>query len=227
MPLDAQLDQISSDLRTILWAVAFVFGSSVVVCWALIKRWTTGRRMTALSEWTGEHGFAIRRAARVSVTPAIAAAKETLLPVISLTDATTRLIQLDTPGKSTENAIRWNVLSRSIEATWPPTALRPVNAERTFVDLFQLESFPVLGAGERFLVCGADKPAARILAKSSVRGLLPADVGLILHGNELLLDFTGRPFDEIEFGRMIAVVDQVAGKLPALSPSPPSGRGQG
>lgn len=217
MPLDAQLDQLSSDLRTILWAVAFVFGASVIVCWALIKRWTTGRRMTALSEWAGGHGFAIRRAERVSLTPAVSAAKEPFLPVISLADATTRLIQLDSPGKSTENVIHWNVLSRSIETTWPPTALRPVNADRSFTDLYPLERFPVLGAGERFLVCGADKTAARILAKSSVRGLLPADVGLILHGNELLLDFTARPFDEIEFGRMIAVVDQVTGKLPALT----------
>jgi hypothetical protein len=75
----------------------------------------------------------------------------------------------------------------------------------------------VLGAGERYLVVGVDKSAARVLARSSIRGLLPADVGLLLHGRELLLDFSTRRFDEIEFGRMIALADQLVANLPAIA----------
>ena len=34
-------------------------------------------------------------------------------------------------------------------------------------------------------------------------------IGLLLHGEYLLLDFSERPFDPIEFGRMLAVADQL------------------
>jgi hypothetical protein len=46
---------------------------------------------------------------------------------------------------------------------------------------------------------GQDPVAARRLAASSLRTLLPKDVGLLLSGKHLLLDFSTRPFDTIEF----------------------------
>jgi len=51
-----------------------------------------------------------------------------------------------------------------------------------------------------------------------LRSLLPPDVGLLLHGRHLVLDFSDRPFDAIEFGRMLALADQLAARLPV----PPS-----
>ena len=45
-------------------------------------------------------------------------------------------------------------------------------------------------------------------------GLLPADVGLLLYGPRLVLDFSGRPFDTIEFERMIVVAKQIVDHLP-------------
>ncbi len=38
--------------------------------------------------------------------------------------------------------------------------------------------------------------------------------GPLLWGNWLVLDFTKRPFDPVEFGRMLALAEQVAGMLP-------------
>ncbi|HEX8911338.1 MAG TPA: hypothetical protein VF796_03185, partial [Humisphaera sp.] len=55
---------------------------------------------------------------------------------------------------------------------------------------------------------------ATTLATSSVRGLLPPDVGLLLVGRHLVLEFSDRPFDAIEFNRMIAVAGQVVAHLP-------------
>ena len=37
---------------------------------------------------------------------------------------------------------------------------------------------------------------------------------LLLHGNRLILDFTSRPFDELEFGRVIAQANSVLAHLP-------------
>jgi hypothetical protein len=71
-----------------------------------------------------------------------------------------------------------------------------------------------MGDVTRFVVFGSDSHAARILSKSEARALLPPDIGLILHGQHLVLDFSARPFDGIELGRMVALADQLAGHLP-------------
>ena len=56
---------------------------------------------------------------------------------------------------------------------------------------------------------GTEPTAARDLARSTLMALLPPDLGLLLVGRHLLLDFSARPFDPIEFGRMIALADQL------------------
>lgn len=211
MLADANLDQLQSELRIILLAILLVLAASGAVTWALIARWTSRRRWVALSDWTRANGFRLHRPDRIELTPAVRSASRPLQGVLSLTRGNTNIIQADSDDR------RWNLLARRITAPWPGTALRPVAQQHSIVDLFALESFPVLGAGERFLVCGQDKPSARILARSSIRGLLPKDIGLLLHGRELLLDFSSRPFDEIEFGRMIALADQLVANLPSLT----------
>ena len=62
---------------------------------------------------------------------------------------------------------------------------------------------------------GTDSAAARVVSKSMLRSLLPADLGLLLHGRRLVLDFSDRPFDAIEFGRMLALADQLVTRMPA------------
>src|SRR5205823_5115492 len=98
---------------------------------------------------------------------------------------------------------------------WPATGLRPRACASSVLDLFpQLGSFPSLLSPERFVIFGVDPAAARRVAKSSLSALLPPDVGLLLHGSSLVLDFTARPFDAMELSRMCALVDQLVAHLP-------------
>jgi hypothetical protein len=123
----------------------------------------------------------------------------------------------DTPGGA--EAMRqsyWHVLVRRIESDWPTTALRPTGAQASLVDLYSLSSFPLMGQTQRFVVFGTDSAPARRVSKSSLRTLLPPDIPLLLHGRYLLLDFSSRPFDPIEFDRMTALADQLAQHLPLL-----------
>jgi hypothetical protein len=70
---------------------------------------------------------------------------------------------------------------------------------------------------ERFTLHGLDPRAARKLNESPVRGLLPVDLPLILLDEWLLLEFTDRPFDPIEFDRLIAIARQAATQLPTIA----------
>ncbi len=90
----------------------------------------------------------------------------------------------------------------------------PAEAGVSVVDLFSLTPFPTLGDPDRLLVCGTDPSAARAVADSFVVALLPPDVGLLLHGRGMALDFSSRPFNVIEFNRMLALMDQIAEHLP-------------
>jgi hypothetical protein len=92
----------------------------------------------------------------------------------------------------------------------PQAGLRPAGQKSSLIDLLPLSQFASLTLGERFVVHALDSSAARNLADAPILGLLPPDVGLILLENEILLEFSSRPFDPIEFGRMIGLADQVA-----------------
>ena len=130
---------------------------------------------------------------------------------------------MDTPADVVKGGLdrsqRWNVLVRQIEADWPSTALRPSAHERSLVDLFALASFPALLSSERFTVHGAESAAARAVVASMLMALLPQDLGLILHGRTLIVDFSTPPFDGIELSRIVSLSDQLATHLPALRKS--------
>jgi hypothetical protein len=114
------------------------------------------------------------------------------------------------------HVMMWNVLIRQVEANWPPTALRPTAKDHSLLDLFSLASYPSMIASERFVIFGADSAAARALSKSSLPALLPPDVGLLLHGRNMVLDFSDRPFDTLEFDRMLALANSLVSHLPSL-----------
>jgi hypothetical protein len=137
-------------------------------------------------------------------------------PLFLLADRRTSLAQLQTSGPliSSTTPAQWNVLVRKIGTAWPPTGLRPAHNPTSLLDVLGLGSFPLLLPPERFVAFGADSQAAKMLAHSSVAALLPADVGFLLHGQSLILDFSDRPFDTIELSRMVALADQLAGRLP-------------
>lgn len=208
----------------ILLTLLLVVGASSVTFWLLVRRATSRRQWVALSDWARERRFRFDRIGSAPAPPPFNKLPNTTASVrLSLSKKSTTLVQLEsasataTSSRAPESGHRilWNLLVREIALDWPPTGLRPAHATASVLDLFSLSSFPTLGGTERFIAYGTDSGAARVMSKSMLRSLLPADVGLLLHGNRLVLDFSDRPFDPIEFGRMIALADQLATHLPA------------
>jgi hypothetical protein len=203
----------------ILLTLLAVVAASSVTFWLLVRRATSHRQWVALSDWARDMGFRFNRAEPERAPPPLRAL-QSLSPVVrlSLSKGPTTLLQVEVAAPdATADARRvvWNLMTREIPSEWPPTGLRPANATASALDLFSMSSFPTLGATERFVAFGTDSAAARVVSKSMLRSLLPADVGLLLHGGHLVLDFSGRPFDAIEFGRMLALADQLAAHTPA------------
>ena len=207
------------------WDVLFVLlavcALSVFMFFALVKRWTHSRAWVSISDWARSRGD--RASVRdCPAPPPLDALKGTqLLSQVCVSDGKTSLMKLEVLGETPETGspARWHVLDRHDATRWPPSALRPAGATSSLLDLFSLTSFPLMGETHRFVVFGTDSAPARRLSKSRARALLPPDVGLLLHGEHLILDFSARPFDEIELDRMIALAEQLVANLPA-----PTGR---
>ncbi|CAN5578555.1 hypothetical protein BH20VER1_BH20VER1_31710 [soil metagenome] len=194
----------------ILLTLLLVLGVSVAVFVWQVRRWTTHRGWRALLDWSRERGFRLSRPDAPAGEPF-----ERLTP----TRVTTRLESGKTQAfqmllGAEAQPSRWHVLVRQIAAHWPPTALRPANVQVSLVDQFSLSGYPRMGEVERFVVFGTDSEAARALSQSHARALLPPDIGLLLHGRHMVLDFSARPFDGIELGRMVALADQLEQHLP-------------
>jgi hypothetical protein len=190
----------------ILFTLLFLLAASTAVFCVLVRRCTSHRQWITLREWARDHGFKTRSSQETDLPPPIAA-----LPAqvrLSLADARASLVQLQA------GAAQWNLLVRRMTTEWIPSGLRPAKQGSSVLDELGLSTYPAYSSAERFHLISADSAAARKLSKSLARALIPADVGLLLWGDWLVLDFTQRPFDPIEFGRMIALAEQVAGLLP-------------
>lgn len=227
-----------------------VLAASSVTFWLLMRRMTSHRQWVALSDWARDNRFRFSRLDLGEPPPPMTSVRGTKPSVrLQLTNGRTTFVQLTAEGTTPTGAVpappavanegsadradppvavvtarhdrvTWNLLIRGMGGDWPPTGLRPTNAAASVLDLFSLSSFPTLAGTERFIAYGTDSAAARVLTKSMLRSLLPPDVGLLLHGSHLVLDFSGRPFDTIEFGRMLALADQLAAHVPPIGVKP-------
>jgi hypothetical protein len=196
----------------ILSMLVLIFLASLTVFFVLVYRWTRGVRRLALREWARRSGF---RAVTGSFPPVVGPVIASAPPMNEqFTNGSVTILRLQTAGGAA-----WHVLVRQLETTWPATGVRPVANPSSVLDLYALASFPSLTTGERFIVYGTDSSAAKSLAKSSLAALLPKDIGLMIAQQEMLLDFTTRPFDEIEFNRMISLADHLVAHLPAVGKS--------
>ena len=108
------------------------------------------------------------------------------------------------------------LLVRMPHRRWPTTALRPTRRTDSLIDRLNLFSYPSTMGVDRFTLHGEHPGAARKLNESHARGLLPPDIGLIAWDDLLMLDFSDRPFDLLEFDRMIMLGKQVAAALPVV-----------
>jgi len=104
----------------------------------------------------------------------------------------------------------WHLLIMRRETDHPDVGLRPTEAPRSICDLFNLTPAPRQLPGVRFTVMGDDWIATRDLAQGMARGLLPGDLSLIRTQRHLLIDFTSRPYDELELTRMKTLALQMA-----------------
>lgn len=197
---------------TVLLVLAAVLGMSCATYATLVRRATSHRQWVALSEWGRDAGFRFVKCDPERLPPPLDQLT-TRRPVvrISLGGPRGMLLEVQAAGADPEG----HLLTRQLPNTWRPTGLRPAHVAHSFLDLFSLSSYPLLSDGERFLVFGTDSIEARRLSESMTRSLLPPDVGLLLHGRTMVLDFSGRPFDPLELERMIALADQLAQRLPA------------
>ena len=204
-------------LSPLVLATLFVIlGASVWVFVTLVKRETRHRRVLALAQWARSRN--LRPADPDADLPALAPLKLFKPKIHSIFRGEhLTLVQLETAETALDSAVisarQWNLLFRNLVAPWRTTALRPTAHAVSAADMFSLSSYPSLMPTQRFMIFGAESQAARALAESSAPALLPADIGLILYANQLILDFSGRPFDELEFDRLIDLSDQLAPRL--------------
>lgn len=195
---------------TILLVLLVILAASGRVFFILTRQWTAQRPMQALREWAGDHRFKLQ-------LPAAAALPQSLLQIAALdpqietlsTRGPEALIRLSTAGKPASPRPVWNLLIRQTGRAQSPAGLRPATAAASFLDLFSLNGFPSMLPPERFIVFATDSRDARRLAATSALGLLPPDIGLLIHGPYVTLDFSTRPFDTIEFDRMLVILDQI------------------
>jgi hypothetical protein len=188
--------------------------ASIAVFVTLTRRWTSRRVRVALVDWARDNGFRLSQSSVTLPPPLIELANPDLRTHWTLFSDTTTIIQLIRRSPTTETML--NLLIRRTISDWPPTALRPAGISSSAIDLFSLQPFPLLPVNERYTLLGTDVARARQLANSHAAGLLPPELGLILHGPLVLLDFSARPFDGIEFGRMILLADQLEKVIGAL-----------
>src|SRR4051812_19928248 len=208
--------RVASTVRVLPTLLRVLIVSVVVFTWQ-VRRWTTNRRWLALWDWARMTGYKFSRTEHSPPAPLDSLKGRNLRMTTLLHNNKTWLMQLEDPTDARARTKRFHVLMRAIESDWKPTGLRPANATGSFLDLFSLSSYPAMGEVERFVIYATDTPAARALSKSHARGLLPPDVGMLLTGTRLILDFSNRPFDPIEFGRMTALADQLIAHLPAAA----------
>jgi hypothetical protein len=202
----------------VIWlTLAGILAGSVWMFVMLIRRETIHRRQVALREWAANRGLKWigpnRSSESISALIPLPAIKPKFDFLLSGKGITLAQVHTEDSPVNALTTPRWNILVRRMDHPWPATALRPTARPVSVVDLFSLSSFPSLASNQRFMIFGTESQAAQILAESTAPALLPADIGLVLSGQDLILDFTARPFDETEFARMIDLADQLVPRL--------------
>jgi hypothetical protein len=200
----------------VLSVLLLMLGASAAMFAMLTRRWTSDRPRAALADWARDRRFRVVPAEQLAV-PAGLDALAGLYPAVELmlVRGTTTVVRATTAGPGTGRQ-RWHLLLVTTSAARTPAALRPAAAAVSFVDLFTLPAFPAVLTPDRFAVHATDATAARAMAHCSARGLLPPDVGLLVHGPHVTVDFSTRPFDAVEIDRMLVIAGQILPGLPAV-----------
>ncbi len=199
----------------VLVCLLLILAASLWVFFELTRQWTADRSRASMLDWAREQRFKMSLPPH-AILPASLQSLSSEDPQVelSLVRGPVVILKLTTAARPVTRRNEWHVIVRQLDLAWKPTALRPVAAESSLLDLFALDGFPSLLPPERFVVFASEPRAARAMAACPARGLLPADIGLLIHGPYVSLDFSARPFDPIEFNRMIVILEQLMGSLP-------------
>jgi len=197
---------------TIFLTLAVILAASLAMFLLLVRRWTTQRQWVSLSEWAKEHAFKFRSTDPNELPAVLQPLRVSNVQIrlhLCSEGITVAQLSTDPPSGRTEPNV-WNVLvAKRAGTAMNPAALRPATAPASLFDLFGLSEFPTLAVAHRFSVFSTTSSAARAVADSASRTLMPADLGLLLSDNWIVLDFSTRPFDPIELDRMIALAEQL------------------
>lgn len=211
--------QMPGPSMTVVLVMIVMLVASVWVYAQLTHLWTTRRPLAAMQEWARANGMRICQPSQVELPAVIGQVGDGLRVTRVLKNEVTTIVQVESAGA------RWHLMVRdlpgakateAVQPAWPATGLRPADREVPWMESMTRRSFPTLLPPERFVVVGTERGAAEALAASSVRALLPADVAVMVVGHSMLLEFSPRPFDGVEFSRLLAVMDQVVEALPVL-----------
>lgn len=206
-------------------SVPIALSATLVAATAIFRtlavNWTTKRRWFTLVHWAAINRRSLLTANQARIPDALNAIRwQPAKPLLSLTDDNSTILQVEAapiPAKpSSPSRMRWNLLVRQIESSWPVVGLRPTRHLNSILDYLAPSSIQTMAPGERFVVHATHPAAARALARSSARAILPHDVGLMLINKTLILDFSTRPFDPLEFHRVNALADQLLAHLRPL-----------
>lgn len=187
-----------------------ILAVSAAIFFVSVHRETTHRAQMRLAEWAEQNRFVPMNAEFGPPRPI-----DRLSPAMSMTLGYyrhgTRLVHVRTPGVDPgDPPSQWNLAIRHVPTLSPPVGLRSADATRSIVDLFKLEPSPRQSTNARFTIVGEDLVASHKMADGSSRALLPGDLSLLRVDDYLVIDFSGRPFDPIELGRMLGLLDQLA-----------------
>ena len=201
---------------TTLSVMLLMLGASAGTFAVLTRRWTTDRPQAVLRDWARDRRFRIA----IGKSPPVPAGLEALAgldPVVDvlLVRGSVTIVRATTGGPE-QGRRPWHLLLTTTTVARTPAALRPAAAGVSFIDLFTLPAFPAVLTPDRFAVHATDAVAAKALAHSPARGLLPPDIGLLVHGPLVTVDFSARPFDPVEIDRMIVIAGQIVPGLPAI-----------
>jgi hypothetical protein len=205
------------------WKIFLTLLVILIVSWTMFRvlllRWTVYHRWAELGRWADEHRMSLHGRGRAALVPPFDGLKEPApAAVVTISGQRLHALEMRTAHGSrtdTSQFTRWHAVVKQVETMpWLPTGLRPRANASSLLDLFPLTSFPSMLPPERFVLFGTDSAAARALAASKLPALLPPDVGLLLHGQNVVIDFSSRPFDTIELSRVTELVEQIVKYVP-------------
>jgi hypothetical protein len=203
------------DSAIILLTLGIILGGCVGVWIILVRSLTTRRAALAMAQWAKNHEARFSEIASGELPSKFSVLADFHPKTRTVIDGRHWAIAeltTDAPAEAKGRTPRWRLLAWEVSPdamAWNPTGLRPAAHAVSILDLLGLLSFPSLGGSERFVVFGKEATAAEALADSAAQTLLPPDIGLLLHGRTLLLDFSSRPFDPIQFERVVDLAQQL------------------